>query len=82
MLQTRIDFVGTPRPSKYGYGVHFDSCGTNAIFGHEGGGPNSGVSSLAYRTLEGGWTVIVLSNYDPGPAGDLALSICEFVAQR
>lgn len=80
MLQPRIDFVGTPRPSKYGYGVHFDSCGGNAILGHEGGGPNSGVSSLAYRTLENGWTIIVLSNYDPGPAGDLALSICEFVA--
>jgi D-alanyl-D-alanine carboxypeptidase len=82
MLQPRIDFVGTPRPSKYGYGVHFDSCGGNAIFGHEGGGPNSGVSSHAYRTLEGGWTIIVLSNYDPGPAGDLALSVCEFVAGR
>jgi D-alanyl-D-alanine carboxypeptidase len=82
MLQPRIDFVGTPRPSKYGYGVHFDSCGGNAIFGHEGGGPNSGVSSLVYRTVESGWTVIVLSNYDPGPPGDLALSICEFVASR
>ena len=82
MLQPRIDFIGTPRPSKYGYGVHFDSCGGNPIFGHEGGGPNSGVSSLAYRTLESGWTVVVLSNYDPGPAGDLALSICEFVAAR
>lgn len=82
MLQPRIDFVGTPRPSKYGYGVHFDSCGGNALFGHEGGGPNSGVSSLAYRTLESGWTIIVLSNYNPGPPGDLALSICEFVASR
>lgn len=82
MLQPRIDFVGTPRPSKYGYGVHFDSCGGNAFLGHEGGGPNSGVSSLAYRTLENGWTIIVLSNYDPGPPGDLALSICEFVASR
>lgn len=82
MLQPRIDFVGTPRPSKYGYGVHFDSCGGNAILGHEGGGPNSGVSSLAYRTLEGDWTIIILSNYDPGPAGDLALSVCEFVALR
>ena len=82
MLQPRIDFVGTPRPSKYGYGVHFDGCGGNAIFGHEGGGPNSGVSSLAYRTVANGWTVIVLSNYDPPAAGDLAMSICEFVASR
>lgn len=82
MLQPRIDFVGTPRPSRYGYGVHFNSCGGKSIFGHEGGGPNSGVSSLAYRTAEGGWTIIVLSNYDPGPAGDFALSVCEFVAGR
>ena len=82
MLQPRIDFVGTPRPSKYGYGIHFDSCGGSAIFGHEGGGPNSGVSSLAYRTVDSGWTVIVLSNYDPPAAGDLALSICEFVVNR
>jgi hypothetical protein len=52
------------------------------FFGHEGGGPNSGVSSLAYRTLDSGWTVIVLSNYDPPAAGDLAFSICEFVASR
>ena len=80
MLTPRLDFAGAPRPSKYGYGVDLGTCSGHPIFGHEGGGPNSGVSSLAYRTLDSGWTVIVLSNYDPPAAGNLAFSICGFVA--
>ena len=82
MLTARTDFPGTPRPAKYGYGVDLETCAGQPIFGHEGGGPNSGVSSLAYRTLDTGWSIIVLSNYDPPAAGDLAFSICEFVAGR
>jgi len=82
MLTPRIDFAGAPRPSKYGYGVDFGTCAGHRIFGHEGGGANSGVSSLAYRTLDSDWTIVVLSNYDPPAAGDLAFSICEFVAGR
>jgi CubicO group peptidase (beta-lactamase class C family) len=82
MLTERIDFAGSPRPAKYGYGVDLESCADHPAFGHEGGGPNSGVSALAYRTLDNGWTIIVLSNYDPPAAGDLAFSICEFVAGR
>jgi CubicO group peptidase (beta-lactamase class C family) len=82
MLTPRMDFAGAARPSKYGYGVDLQTCAGHPVFGHEGGGPNSGVSSLAYRTLDSGWTIIVLSNYDPPAAGDLAFSICEFVAGR
>jgi CubicO group peptidase (beta-lactamase class C family) len=82
MLTPRIDFAGAPRASKYGYGADLTSCAGHPIFGHEGGGANSGVSSLAYRTLDSGWTIIVLSNFDPPAAGDLAFSICEFVAGR
>ena len=82
MLTPRIDFAGAPRPSKYGYGMDLTTCGGHPLFGHEGGGEHSGVSSLAYRTLDGGWTIIVLSNYDPPAAGDLTFSICEFVAGR
>lgn len=82
MLTPRIDFAGAPRPSKYGYGVDLGTCEGQPIFGHEGGGPNSGVSALTYRTLDTGWTIIVLSNYDPPAAGDLAFAICEFVANR
>lgn len=80
MLAPRIDMVGAPRPVKYGYGLERGTCGGHPIFGHEGGGANSGVSSLAYATLDKGWIVIVLSNTDPPAAGDLATSICEFVA--
>ena len=82
MLTPRMDFAGAPRPSKYGYGVDLTACGGHLVFGHEGGGANSGVSSLAYRTLDRGWTIVVLSNYDPPAAGDLTFSICEFVAGR
>ena len=82
MLTPRIDFAGSPRPSKYGYGVDLTSCGGHSVFGHEGGGANSGVSSLAYGVPDGDWTIIVLSNYDPPAAGDLTFSICEFVAGR
>jgi len=82
MLTPRIDFAGAPRPSKYGYGVDLGSCAGQPTFGHEGGGANSGVSSIVTRTLESGWTIIVLSNTDPPAAGDLAFSICEFVAER
>jgi CubicO group peptidase (beta-lactamase class C family) len=82
MLAPRVDVLGGPRPAKYGYGVELTACDGHAAFGHEGGGANSGVDSTAYRTLDTGWTVIVLSNYDPPAPGDLALGICEFVAGR
>jgi D-alanyl-D-alanine carboxypeptidase len=82
ILTPRIDFEGAPRPSKYGYGMDLTTCGGHPLFGHEGGGEHSGVSSLAYRTLDGDWTIVVLSNYDPPAAGDLTFAICEFVAGR
>jgi CubicO group peptidase (beta-lactamase class C family) len=82
MLTPRIDFAGAQRPSKYGYGVDLGTCCGHATFGHGGGGPNSGVSSVDYYVRDTGWSVIVLSNYDPPAAEDLAYSICQFVAGR
>ena len=82
MLAPRIDFAGAQRPSKYGYGVDLGTCSGQATFGHGGGGPNSGVSSVDYYVWDSGWSIIVLSNYDPPAAEDLAYSICEFVAAR
>jgi CubicO group peptidase (beta-lactamase class C family) len=82
MLTPRIDFAGAQRPSKYGYGVDLGTCSGHATFGHGGGGPNSGVSSVDYYVRDGGWSIVVLSNYDPPAAEDLAYSICEFVAGR
>jgi CubicO group peptidase (beta-lactamase class C family) len=82
MLTPRIDFAGAQRPSKYGYGVDLGTCSGHATFGHGGGGPNSGVSSVDYYVRDSGWSIIVLSNYDPPAAEDLAYSICELVASR
>ena len=80
MLTPRIDFAGAQRPTKYGYGVDLGQCAGHSTFGHGGGGANSGVSSVDYYVRDTGWSVIVLSNYDPPAAEDLAYSICEFVA--
>jgi CubicO group peptidase (beta-lactamase class C family) len=77
MLQAHTDFPGTPRPSKYGYGVRLTECAGQAVFGHSGGGPNSGVSTATYGPQDGSWTVIVLSNYDPPAPEDFALEVCE-----
>lgn len=82
MLTPRIDFAGAQRPSKYGYGVDLGTCSGHSTFGHGGGGPNSGVSSVDYYVRDSGWSIIVLSNYDPPAAEELAYSICEFVAGR
>ena len=82
MLAPRIDFAGAQRPSKYGYGMDLGTCAGKPTFGHSGGGPNSGVSSVDYYVKDSGWSIIVLSNYDPPAAEDLAFSICEFVAGR
>ncbi|NEX93347.1 serine hydrolase domain-containing protein, partial [Caulobacter sp. 17J65-9] len=82
MLAPRVDFAGAARPSKYGYGFHLESCAGTPTVGHAGGGPNSGVDSVMFATADGKWTVIVLGNYDPPAAEDLALSICGFVAAR
>lgn len=81
MLTPRFDFAGAPRPMKYGYGVNVADCAGVPVFGHGGGGANSGVSADAIATLDGKWTVVLLSNYDPA-ADDFAHSICEFVAGR
>jgi CubicO group peptidase (beta-lactamase class C family) len=82
MLTPRIDFAGAQRPSKYGFGADLGTCSGHPTFGHGGGGPNSGVSSVDYYVRDSGWSIIVLSNYDPPAAEDLAFSICEFVAGR
>lgn len=80
-LAPKVDFPGTPRPSRYGYGQRFGDCSGRAVFGHSGGGPNAGVSNATYATTDGEWTVIVLSNTDSA-GEELAISICEAVARR
>lgn len=80
-LTPKLDFPGTPRPSKYGYGQRFGECSGRAVFGHSGGGPNAGVSNATYATTDGEWTVIVLSNTNSA-GEELAISICEAVTRR
>jgi D-alanyl-D-alanine carboxypeptidase len=80
MLTPVVDFPGTPRPSRYGFGMRFGSCGGRQTFGHSGGGPNAGVSNATYATLDGEWTVIVLSNANAA-GEELAISLCEAVSR-
>ena len=79
ILSPVVDFPGTPRPSRYGYGMRFSNCGARPAFGHSGGGPNAGVSNATYATAYGEWTVIVLSNTNAGE--DLAITLCEAVSR-
>jgi CubicO group peptidase (beta-lactamase class C family) len=81
MLSPKVDFPGTPRPSKYGFGVRLSECASRPVFGHSGGGANSGVSAATYATPDGRWTVIVLANYDPA-GEELATDICDFIARQ
>lgn len=80
ILEPKVDFPGTPRPSKYGYGIRFGACSGKQVFGHSGGGPNAGVSAATYATRDGEWTVIVLSNY-VAAGEELAISLCEAVTR-
>jgi CubicO group peptidase (beta-lactamase class C family) len=79
MLSPFVDYPGAPRPSRYGYGLRFSNCGARQAFGHSGGGTNAGVSNATYATMDGEWTVIVLSNTNAAGA-NLAISLCEAVS--
>jgi CubicO group peptidase (beta-lactamase class C family) len=79
-LTAVTDFPGTPRPSKYGLGARFTECSGRPVFGHSGGGANSGVSAATFATLDGRWTVIVLANYDT-IGEEVAQAICDTVAR-
>ena len=78
MVDNSVEFAGAPRPSRYGLGLRLEQCAGVAVLGHGGGGPNSGVSSATYATVDGQWTVIVLGNSDPMPE-QIAFDVCELV---
>ena len=82
MIEQSVEFAGAQRPSRYGLGLNLTDCAGVPTLGHGGGGQNSGVSSVTYASLDGEWTVIVLSNYDPPAAEDLAFDICELVHRK
>ncbi|QDP18747.1 serine hydrolase domain-containing protein [Sphingomonas xanthus] len=82
MIDQSGEFPGAPRPARYGLGLNLTDCADVPTLGHGGGGQNSGVSAVTYASIDGEWTVIVLSNYDPPAAEELALDICELVHRR
>jgi hypothetical protein len=80
MLQTpRNDMIGTPTPTRYGYGFAVHECSGRTFVGHNGGGAQSGVHSTLLMSADGEWSIVVLSNYDGGPE-DVAMSLCRFLA--
>lgn len=82
MTSILVDFAGAPRPWKYGLGTRIAACAGKPVIGHGGGGDNSGTANESYASADGEWTVIVLSNYDPPAADDLAAATCEFVHRQ
>lgn len=62
----------------YGYGFCLGTLGATAIFGHTGGAP--GINGQLDVCPEQGYIVVVLSNYDPPAAGDVAGKARELIA--
>lgn len=77
MVEMSVEFAGSPRPWRYGLGLRLEDCAGVPTLGHGGGGPNSGVSSATFATLDGSWTIIVLGNTDPPTPEDLAVDVCQ-----
>lgn len=82
MTEMSTNFPGAPRPSRYGLGLTLDACSGEPTLGHGGGGPNSGVSAVTRSSVNGQWTIIVLSNYDPPAADELGADICALVHRQ
>jgi CubicO group peptidase (beta-lactamase class C family) len=78
----KVGLSGPFGPEKYGFGFVSFQSGGKEIRGNSGGGPSSGISSEMDMFWEGGWTVIVLTNYDAPAASRLARQICSFLARQ
>jgi D-alanyl-D-alanine carboxypeptidase len=66
--------------SKYGYGFGIEEVNGKSIRGHSGGAP--GINSDLKMFWDGSYTVIVMGNYDPPAAQDLADHISKFLARQ
>ena len=66
--------------SKYGCGFIDMTRSGQHIVGHNGGGP--GISGAMYMLKDSGYVVIVLGNYSPPSADELAKEIGEFLARQ
>jgi D-alanyl-D-alanine carboxypeptidase len=73
----KVDFPGGP-PRKYGYGFSSRVVHGKEIRGHGGGAP--GINGALDIFWDGSYIVVVLGNYAPPVAQDLAAEITEFLA--
>jgi CubicO group peptidase (beta-lactamase class C family) len=65
----------------YGFGFQVAKRNGKDIRGHSGGGPASGINSDLEIFWDGGYTVVVLGNYDAPAAQNLNASICDLLAK-
>lgn len=76
VLTGKVDaFPGT----KYGYGFIDDRSNGTRVVGHSGGFP--GINSSLDMYVDLGYTVIVMSNYDPPTAAHVSLKVLELITQ-
>jgi CubicO group peptidase (beta-lactamase class C family) len=71
--------VATGRRGEYGYGFFVEKLPGTRVVGHGGGFP--GINSALEMYLDNGWTVAVMSNYDPPAAQRIADKLRELIAR-
>ena len=81
MLEPKTKMVGSYRPGDYGFGFMLEEYSGKRVFGHGGGGEHSGIACDMKSFMNGRYTVIVLGNYDPPTANDLAYEITQLLAR-
>jgi CubicO group peptidase (beta-lactamase class C family) len=79
------DIISTPKVdtawgTKYGYGFGSEKVNGRRIVGH--GGDTIGISTEFDMYLDQGYTVIVLSNYDPPAAANISGKLHELIIQE
>jgi D-alanyl-D-alanine carboxypeptidase len=81
LLETKTQMIGSHRPGGYGYGFITEEFSGKKVFGHGGGGANSGINSDLKVFADGSYTLIVMSNYDSPAADDLNYEITRLLAR-
>jgi CubicO group peptidase (beta-lactamase class C family) len=80
LISSKTKMAGAHRGGDYGFGFVIEELSGKKVVGHGGGGANSGIDSNLKFLLDGGYTVIVMSNYDSPTADDLAYEITRLLA--
>ncbi|HRH42212.1 MAG TPA: serine hydrolase domain-containing protein, partial [Pyrinomonadaceae bacterium] len=58
LIETKTKMIGSHRPGDYGYGFIIEEFLGKKVFGHSGGGANSGINSHLKVFADGSYTVI------------------------